>query len=152
MKCRYMIVRLTKDTVLFDERFVNYRCNIAEYAHHLRYSGYSFYILSSEYVMEFVHHRYVSLFSFHCRTIRERNYQQDNVANIMDACDDFMKKVIIKKGSSELITKNCNNIGANNYHSILDYFHVCLSSPSFIKIYPILCFVKILSFFDQGEF
>ena len=50
------------------------------------------------------------------------------MANIMDACDDFLKKVIVKKGSSGLVTKNCNNIGVNNYPSVLDYFRVCLNT------------------------
>lgn len=49
------MLQYNKDTLLFDERFINYGCNKVQYVDHLRYQGYSFYIPSDVFSVDLVH-------------------------------------------------------------------------------------------------
>lgn len=53
------MVKYTNETVLFDERFVNYGCNKVQYVDHIRFLGYSFYIPSTVFVTDIVHPPYI---------------------------------------------------------------------------------------------
>ena len=62
----YVLLRFTRHTILFDERFVNYGCNKVQFIDHLRNAGifgvvlwivgYRFYILTQSFAMDIVHH------------------------------------------------------------------------------------------------
>ena len=56
VKGRYVMVRYTESTVLFDERFVDYGCNKVQYIDHLRNIGYQFYLLTQAFAMDVIHH------------------------------------------------------------------------------------------------
>lgn len=55
LHCSYVMLRYNEDTLLFDERFINYGCNKVQYVDHLRYQGYSFYIPSDVFSVDLVH-------------------------------------------------------------------------------------------------
>ena len=50
--------RYTKNTLLFDERFVDYGCNKVQYIEHLRLTGKRFYVLTTSFAMDIAHHEY----------------------------------------------------------------------------------------------
>lgn len=52
---RYLMIRYSNDTILFDERFINYGCNKVQYVDYLRHLGYQFYILGDEFAMDVLH-------------------------------------------------------------------------------------------------
>ena len=49
------MVSFSNDTILFDERFINYGCNKVQYVDYLRHLGYQFYILGDEFAMDVLH-------------------------------------------------------------------------------------------------
>ena len=51
----YLMVRLSPDLPLFDDRFVNYGYNKVEYVENLRQTGFSFFILNQAFAMDFPH-------------------------------------------------------------------------------------------------
>ena len=51
----YLMVRLSPDLPLFDDRFVNYGYNKVEYVENLRQAGFSFFILNQAFAMDFPH-------------------------------------------------------------------------------------------------
>ena len=51
----YLMVRLSPDLPLFDDRFVNYGYNKVEYVENLRQAGVSFFILNQAFAMDFPH-------------------------------------------------------------------------------------------------
>ena len=51
----YLMVRLSPDLPLFDDRFVNYGYNKVEYVENLRQVGFSFFILNQAFAMDFPH-------------------------------------------------------------------------------------------------
>ena len=53
---RYLLLKYSKDMLLFDERFVNYGCNKVQYVDHLRLRGVQFYLLTGSVAMDLVHH------------------------------------------------------------------------------------------------
>ena len=55
IKHSYVMLRYTENTVLFDERFINYGCNKVQYIDHLRLLGYSFFVPSEVFSTDLVH-------------------------------------------------------------------------------------------------
>lgn len=51
----YVMVKYSKDMLLFDERFVNYGCNKVQWINLLRLSGYEFYVLTKAFAFDIVH-------------------------------------------------------------------------------------------------
>ena len=56
MSSSYLLLRYSPDTLLFDERFINYGCNKVQFVDQLRLMGYDFYLLSTSFSMDLVHH------------------------------------------------------------------------------------------------
>ena len=51
----YVMVRYTKNTPLFHEKFINYGFNKVQYVEHLRAAGFSFFILNHAFAMDLPH-------------------------------------------------------------------------------------------------
>ena len=75
--CSYMMLPNQNTTLLFDERFINYGCNKVQFADHLRFQGYRFFIPSAAFATDVVHHKYqcfmlfpVALCLERCLTVR----------------------------------------------------------------------------------
>lgn len=51
----YMLVRYKRDTPVFHDQFVNYGYNKVQYFENLRQMGYSFYVISKVFAMDFPH-------------------------------------------------------------------------------------------------
>ena len=54
---RYLILRKSAKLPTFDERFVNYGYNKVQWVAHLRYAGYRFYVLGTDFAMDVAHPR-----------------------------------------------------------------------------------------------
>ena len=54
-ECRYVLLKRTPQTPLFDERFVDYGYNKVQLVEHLRAVGYHFYILTQAFAMDVPH-------------------------------------------------------------------------------------------------
>ena len=54
-KQRYVMLKHSESTLLYDERFINYGCNKVQYTDHLRFQGYSFYLPSDGFATDVVH-------------------------------------------------------------------------------------------------
>ena len=52
---RYVMVRRSENTPLFDPRFVNYGYNKMELIQHLRYKGFRFFVLVNSFAMDMPH-------------------------------------------------------------------------------------------------
>ena len=52
---RYVMLRRSKNTPLFDPRFVNYGYNKMQLIQHLRYKGFRFYVLVNSFAMDMPH-------------------------------------------------------------------------------------------------
>ena len=59
---RYIMLRYTNTTLMFDERFVNYGCNKVQYIDHLRHQGVRFYVITKSFAMDILHHEYYKLY------------------------------------------------------------------------------------------
>lgn len=57
-KCRYVILKYTPSTPLFDERFVNYGFNKIQFVEHLRAANYHFFILNHAFMVDLSHAEY----------------------------------------------------------------------------------------------
>ena len=53
----YVMVRKVLAMPRFDERFVNYGYNKVQWVAHLRYAGYRFYVLGTDFAMDVAHPR-----------------------------------------------------------------------------------------------
>lgn len=49
------MLKYTQQTVLFDERFIDYGCNKVQYVDYLRFLGYSYYLPTSVFATDIVH-------------------------------------------------------------------------------------------------
>lgn len=56
-QCRYLILRKSTTLPAFDERFMNYGYNKVQWVANLRYSGYRFYVLGTDFAMDVAHPR-----------------------------------------------------------------------------------------------
>ena len=59
LRNRYVILKRTPTTPLFDKRFINYGYNKVQLFEHLRAAGYHFYILTQTFAMDVPHEEYV---------------------------------------------------------------------------------------------
>ena len=53
----YVLLPRLNSTPLYDERFVNYGYNKVQWVAHLRYAGYRFYVLGTDFAMDVAHPR-----------------------------------------------------------------------------------------------
>ena len=53
----YVMLRYTKNTPLFDERFVDYGYNKVQLFEHLRAAGYKFHIINNAFSIDILHHQ-----------------------------------------------------------------------------------------------
>ena len=58
VKGSYLIVRRSASLPRFDERFVNYGYNKVQWVANLRYAGYRFYVLGTDFAMDVAHPRW----------------------------------------------------------------------------------------------
>ena len=58
MIIRYLVLKYTSELPLFDERFVNYGYNKVQWVTNLRYVGFRFYVLGTDFAIDVAHPRY----------------------------------------------------------------------------------------------
>ena len=94
---RYVMVRYTNSTILFDERFVDYGCNKVQYIDYLRNMGYRFYILTQAFAMDVAHHECIWVGGLIASSKLRRKYMGDirtvEKPLMQLACYEFMSKL-----------------------------------------------------------
>lgn len=94
---RYVMLRYTESTPLFDERFVNYGCNKVQFIDHLRSMGYRFYILTQSFAMDVAHHEQYCRSSMMCSSKLRFSYinslHQGKRPLMQMACFEYMSKL-----------------------------------------------------------
>ena len=55
----YVMLRYSKSTPIFDERFYDYGYNKVQLFEHLRAAGFQWYILNNAFALDLLHHQYL---------------------------------------------------------------------------------------------
>ena len=115
----YVMLRYTEDTVLFDERFINYGCNKVQYVDHLRLQGYSFFIPSEVFSTDLVHREYGRAFTFtHSSSFRNRFVKSFGVKERPEmtlTCYSYLDDLRKEYRDEEHAVPVCPNVNAVTY-------------------------------------
>lgn len=110
----YVLVKYTNQTALFDERFIDYGCNKVQYIDHLRFLGYQYYIVTSAFVTDIIHHPFLlySIYMMYRSAFREKfnlKYSSTGRPDMTIICFRYLEKLASLYGNNKDVLPICTH-------------------------------------------
>ena len=92
LKSRYFIVKLTADTPLYEEGYINYGFNKIQYFEHLRLRGTRLYLIAQSFAVDMPHPEWASQQEMSCSSQFRTAYVSRYVGRAVSSMETMYKK------------------------------------------------------------